>query len=191
MSQKARKPSAAKHAAKRAAVLGENKNRNRLPLVAMLACAALVIGGSIFFLGRSSEQISTATPLLASAAEAAEITHPVSLFDDGEAQFFQYQGGNGITVKYFVLKSSDGIIRAAFDACDTCWPAGKGYYQKDDHMVCRNCRRQFASIKVNEVKGGCNPAPLNREIAGAQVVIRAKDILAGKQYFDFKRASGA
>ena len=87
------------------------------------------------------------------------------------------------TIRYFILKSSDGIIRAAFDACDVCWPAGKGYYQDGDYMVCRNCGRRFASVLVNEVQGGCNPAPLNRSIQNDKVVIQIKDIQEGRQYF--------
>jgi uncharacterized membrane protein len=52
-------------------------------------------------------------------------------------------------------------------------------------MVCRNCGRQFASVKVNEVKGGCNPAPLYRRVVGDQMVIQIEDILEGKKYFNF------
>ena len=90
-----------------------------------------------------------------------------------------------ITVRYFILKSSDGIVRAAFDACDVCWPAGKGYYQDGDSMVCRNCGRRFHSVLINEVKGGCNPAPLTRSVDGDQLVIKVDDILKGKPYFNF------
>jgi len=81
------------------------------------------------------------------------------------------------------------VIRAAFDACDVCWREGKGYYQQGDFMVCRNCGRQFASVKVNEVKGGCNPAPLERAIVGDKLVIKAADIVKGSQYFNFTRSS--
>ena len=52
-------------------------------------------------------------------------------------------------------------------------------------MVCRNCGRRFASVRINEVKGGCNPAPLNRSVEGGQLVIQIKDIQEGRQYFDF------
>jgi uncharacterized membrane protein len=156
----------------------------------MTACAALVLGGGLLFLRKGSDAPPTAA-VVVDEAPAGEVSYAVSLFDDGEARFFQYEAGGGITVKYFVLKSSDGVIRAAFDACDSCWHAGKGYYQSDDDMVCRNCRRRFASVKVNEVKGGCNPAPLNREISDGKVVIRVRDILDGRQYFDFRRGGDA
>jgi uncharacterized membrane protein len=107
------------------------------------------------------------------------------LFSDGKARHFEYETPEGIAVKYFVLKSSDGVIRAAFDACDVCWPAGKGYYQDGDVMVCRNCSRRFASVRVNEVKGGCNPAPLQRRVENGQLVIETADLLTGRRYFDF------
>jgi uncharacterized membrane protein len=115
------------------------------------------------------------------------VSYPMSKFDDGKAKFFQYKTPEGITIKYFILKSSDGVVRAAFDACDVCWPAGKGYYQDGDVMVCRNCGRRFASVKVNEVKGGCNPAPLKREVVGDQLVIQLSDLIEGTQYFDFSK----
>ena len=76
-------------------------------------------------------------------------------------------------------------MRAAFDACDVCWPAGKGYFQQGDVMVCRNCGRQFASVKINEVKGGCNPGPLERAVVGDELVIQVENILEGVRYFDF------
>ena len=57
---------------------------------------------------------------------------------DGKAHFYSYDAG-GTQVKYFVLKSSDGKVRAAFDACDVCFAQKKGYQQEGDEMVCGNC----------------------------------------------------
>ena len=116
----------------------------------------------------------------------SQITYPSDLFNDNKAHHFEYKD-HDITIRYFILRSSDGVIRAAFDACDVCWPAGKGYYQEGDQMVCRNCGRRFASILINEVKGGCNPAPLQRSIKDNNLIIQTSDILDGKQYFDFSR----
>lgn len=116
---------------------------------------------------------------------ADEVRYPLSLFADGQARFFE-QKSNQFSIRYFILKSSDGVVRAAFDACDVCWPAGKGYVQDGDEMVCRNCGRRFASVLVNVVQGGCNPAPLNRSVQGDQLVIRVNDIVQGQQYFNLK-----
>ncbi|OGL42471.1 MAG: hypothetical protein A2042_09135 [Candidatus Schekmanbacteria bacterium GWA2_38_11] len=111
------------------------------------------------------------------------ISYPVSDFEDGKAKYYSFEN-NGVTIKYFILKSSDRTIRAAFDACDVCFKWKMGYAQEGDFMVCRRCGQKFLSTKVNEVKGGCNPAPLNRRIEGKKVVIDKKDILEGEFYFN-------
>ena len=77
------------------------------------------------------------------------------------------------------------MIRSAFDACEVCWPEGKGYMQDGTVMICRNCGRRFESVKINDVHGGCNPAPLKRTIEGDQVVIHVDDVKQGRRYFNF------
>ncbi|MDI6726245.1 MAG: DUF2318 domain-containing protein [Smithellaceae bacterium] len=124
------------------------------------------------------------------ASTAAEVIYPLKTFQDGKARFYNFPVGKGVTIKYFVLRSSDGVIRAAFDACDVCWQEGKGYVQQGDFMVCTNCGRRFASVRVNEVQGGCNPAPLNREIRGDKVILQVKDIQQGEKYFAFEKRGG-
>lgn len=113
------------------------------------------------------------------------ITYSVNDFADGKARHFQYKTSNKKTIRYFIVRSSDGVIRAAFDACDVCWPSGKGYYQEGNNMVCRNCGRKFPTPQVNVVTGGCNPGALNRQINKTQVIIQVKDILEGQRYFNF------
>jgi uncharacterized membrane protein len=120
-------------------------------------------------------------------AQSGDVTYPESTFKDGKARFYQYKTTDGITIKYFILKSTDGVIRSAFDACDVCWPEGKGYEQKGDFMICRNCGKKFASTRVMEVQGGCNPGPLARKVEAGNVVIKVEDILKGRRYFDLKR----
>ena len=171
-----------KIAAKKAAVLGTEKKINR-PLLIAVVGAVLLAAGAAYYVTQGGEAV-TATASEPVASAGTLVSFPVSIFEDGKARHFEHADGN-LTIKYFVLKSSDGVIRAAFDACDVCWPAGKGYYQDGDHMVCRNCGRRFASILVNEVKGGCNPAPLNRSVENGKLIIHVKDIQQGRQYFNF------
>jgi len=124
-------------------------------------------------------------PHLLAAAPVAPVTYPEKTFANGKAQFFTYKAEDGVTIRYFIIKSSDGIIRAAFDACDVCWQANKGYTQNGDFMVCKNCGRKFPSARVNEVQGGCNPAPLVRKMENGNLVIQVADLLQGKRFFDF------
>jgi uncharacterized membrane protein len=170
---------------KKAIVLGEaESSRKPAYLLLGIALLALVVAGVVVW-GTSPSDNPVATDVT-QVANATEVRFPMAHFEDGQARHFEHKVGD-LTVRYFVLKSSDGVVRAAFDACDVCWPAGLGYVQEGDVMVCRNCGRRFASVRINEVQGGCNPAPLKRAIDGDQLVIRVADIEAGKGYFDLKQ----
>jgi len=175
-----------KSAAKKMAVLGTEKKK-RLPLFAVLAIGVLVVTVAtyLFLTNRQkSDSGATVEGSYTAGSTVNQVVYPVRHFDDGKARHYEYKAAE-FTIKYFIIKSSDGVIRAAFDACDVCWRAGKGYFQQGDVMVCRNCGRKFASVLVNEVKGGCNPAPLSRTVEGDQLIIKVKDILEGKQFFTF------
>lgn len=176
--------------AKKAAVL-EGSGKSKMPLIVGMIVAAALIGGGVFLLGgkgRSGSVASKAVPTRSAAgvqATSREVSFPVSIFEDGRARYFKYDASNGLQVRYFIMKSSDGIIRAAFDSCDVCWTAKKGYRQEGDVMVCNNCGQRFPSVKINEIKGGCNPAPLNRKVVDGKVIIKVSDIIeGGSRYFN-------
>jgi len=117
-------------------------------------------------------------------AEAVDgvVSIPVSDVSDGNAHYYAFEK-DGFEVKFFLLKSSDGVIRAAFDACDVCFREKKGYTQDGDFMVCNNCGQRFHSSRINEVQGGCNPSPLTRTDDGTTVTLAVRDIMAGRGYF--------
>jgi len=184
---KDRKKSAAEKSAEKKALILETKRKNHLPVLFACGFAVLVIAAAAFFMTRNNGGATVAAVSSDTDASATSITYPVELFADGKARHFSYKVDDSITIQYFILRSSDGIIRAAFDACDVCWPSGKGYQQSGDVMVCRNCGRKFASIRVNEIKGGCNPAPLERKIEGEKLVLQVQEIISGKKYFDFSK----
>lgn len=180
-----KKSSHSKHQSKKDTVLQQNK-RSINPIVLVLG--VLLLAGAVIaaYFITDIGQYNPNTGAIAStqAPQSSDIRYPVGMFAGDRARHFSY-AVNGLSIRYFVLKSADGVIRAAFDACDVCWPSGKGYYQEGDDMVCRNCGRRFSSVLVNEVKGGCNPAPLNRTIQGDQLIIKAEDIMQGQTYFNF------
>ena len=107
---------------------------------------------------------------------------PVKDVNDGEAHYYLYKD-SGNVVKFFLVKSGDGVIRAAFDACDVCFPAKKGYSQDGEFMICNNCGRRFHTSRINVEEGGCNPTPLDRQVVGADVVINVDDIVPGTRFF--------
>ena len=128
---------------------------------------------------------------IAKAAGAVEtvdaVRIPLSALDSGKTLFLESEL-EGSRVYFFAMRSSDGVYRAAYDACDVCFRANRGYRQEGDLMVCNKCGQAFPSVKVNEAKGGCNPAPLARMVDGQSLVIRKGDLAAGKDYFPGKRS---
>lgn len=173
-----------KLAAKKAAVIGTHPARRaRLWVGGILLLVIAAAGGGYLHFSQPKER-----PVPAAAANAAGgvVSMPAARFDDGKAHYFEHREGE-ITIRYFVIKSADGVLRAAFDTCDVCWAAGKGYAQEGDHMICRNCGLRFHTNRINEVKGGCNPAPLERRVENGTLLIRVSDILEGRGYFDFSR----
>ncbi|MBE0500982.1 MAG: DUF2318 domain-containing protein [Desulfuromonadales bacterium] len=146
----------------------------------ILVAVACIGAGLAFVLGINS--VSTERGGAYVKGENGKILIPVADISDSKAHYYSYDVG-GAAVNFFLLKSSDGVIRAALDACDVCYKALQGYRQEGDFMVCNNCNQQFSSEQINVVKGGCNPAPLTREIVNGQVELLEHEVRAGIVYF--------
>ena len=166
--------------AEKRAQFEEPRRKTTLHIV-LAGIALLMVAGAAFAYvsTRGGGGTETAT---AQAAAGGDVKIALADVADGKAHFYGYDAG-GTQVKYFVLKSSDGKVRAAFDACDVCYAQKKGYHQEGDEMVCNNCGRRFPSTKINEVEGGCNPSPLTRTVKGQDLVLATADLQAGVQYF--------
>lgn len=107
----------------------------------------------------------------------------VAKVSDGKAHFFKFSD-SGKEITFFVAKAADGSIKAAFDACDSCYKSRKGYEQQGDKMNCKNCNQKFAIAKLGpNATGGCNPGYLPSQVVGGNVVIKTADIKNGVRYF--------
>ena len=148
-------------------------------LLLLIAVVLSGCSGSTSSAGKNAGQITPAN---------GKLEIPVAGINDGKAHHFKVKSDDGTMVTFFVLKSADGILRAAIDACDVCYRSGLGYYQEGDNMVCKNCGQKFASNKINVIKGGCNPAPLNRTVSGDTLVIQMKDINMNSWYMKYRQS---
>jgi len=104
-------------------------------------------------------------------------------FDDGRAHFYRYATTGGRQIRFFVVKTSDGVVRAAFDGCALCYKQRRGYRQAGHVMVCNNCGRTLPSTRIDVVEGGCNPAPLERAVEADQILLKAASLELGAAYF--------
>lgn len=112
------------------------------------------------------------------------VRHPAAELADGKARHYAVKTPEGTMVRYFLVQDGRGKVRAALDACDVCWRAGLGYEQQGDFMICRNCGRRFATLQVGDQRGGCNPVPLQASVEQGQVLIRTKELMEGRSYFE-------
>ena len=177
-----------------------------LILVGGLVLVLALIGGAVFALtgpgspdetppaAGSSSYLATGDGTLVRAATtghspyppveavAGAVRLPLATFDDYKAHHYTYMHEDQ-PIEFFVLKSKDGIVRAAFNACDVCYDAKKGYTQDGDFMVCNNCGRRFPADQINVVQGGCNPSPVTRVVEGDSLIIEVEEIVKGEDYF--------
>lgn len=105
---------------------------------------------------------------------------PVSEISD-KAQFYEYEG-----IEYFAVKTDDGTIKTAFNACDVCYKSGKGYRQEGKDMICNNCGNHYTISGLgtkNLAGGGCWPGYLPNKVEGNYLVIAKSDLDVGKYRF--------
>jgi hypothetical protein len=169
----------------------------RYALIAIVALAVIALGAGAALAAPRLLTPSAPTAIAGPAPAAATLGHdpypealadhgsirlPADAFADGVARHYTYMH-EGQPIEFFVVRSSDGVIRAAFNACDDCYPGKRGYWQDGDEMVCGLCGNRFPTDQINIVRGGCNPAPLRRALMGELVVIRVADLVAGARFF--------
>ena len=136
-------------------------------------------------LGRDRQvPITTASARTVQVASGeSEVRIPLSEVNSGQAKFFDVTLPSNTSARFFVIKTSDGVYRAALDACEVCFGAHKGYYQDGDQMVCRKCGRHFSINTVNNGTSGCHPVGLSRRVEGEELVIPTGELQRGAQYF--------
>jgi uncharacterized membrane protein len=161
------------------------KNISKLARILTPSITLALIGMAVLLLAADQEAFANNFTVAAVDVKPQNglFVFPVSEFQDGKARHFNFKISPNQSIRFFVIKSSDGVIRAAFDACEVCYRAKKGYAQQGDNMVCLNCGMKFKSVKVNEVTGGCNPSALKRAVKDGNVIINQQDLLVGAKYF--------
>lgn len=162
-------------------VAAPRRRTGRASLAMMVGAALLFVVVFVFVIAGRSNGAGNAAPV--AMTTGADVVLDAAQFDDGQARFFTYAASAGREVRFFVMKSADGVVRAAFDSCDVCYRERKGYRQVGNDMVCNNCGKAFPSDKINVLQGGCNPAPIDRQLADGKVTVSAASLDQGTLYF--------
>jgi|SRR3989344_8774816 len=144
--------------------------------------AGLFIAALFFTLGFGLFADSKSIAISASDGETLKI--PLSDVSN-KARWYEYDFDSAI-VKFFAVKAADGSIKTAFDACDVCFRAKKGYRQDGDYMVCNNCGNRYPLSGLgaeNKKPGGCWPGYLPSYIDNEYLVIKKSDLDSNKWRF--------
>src|SRR5688572_24903155 len=163
---------------------GGSKRTNTFKVLALAALALFGVA-AYFVAGAGGARVATVAGGGAgggAGAAGGDVTIPVSELD-GKARFYEYKAASGKSVRFFAMRSPDGVYRAALDACDVCFAGKQGYRQEGGDMVCNQCGMHFPSAQVNEVRGGCNPVGLERKVEGESLRISGRELEAGAKYF--------
>lgn len=116
-------------------------------------------------------------------AVSGAVSIPIAKVADGKAHFFKLADG-GKEIAFFVVKGSDGTVKSAFDACDSCYREKKGYEQQGEKMNCKNCNQKFVINRIGpNTTGGCNPAYLPHRQADGTIIFTLADLQAGARFF--------
>ncbi len=125
----------------------KGKSKSTLVLIAVLLVLAAV---GVYLVVSSSNDNPSATAVATTSSPAATPESRdirISLSDlSSTAKFFDYKLSDNKPIRFFVIKSSDGVYRAALDACDTCYHAKKGYHQEGDEHDLQQLRAAFSLI---------------------------------------------
>ena len=151
--------------------------------VAMAAAALLLVVAFVVVCVRSMSSSGSELAAAETLPRGQDVSLPVSMFADGRARFYQYALATGRETRFFVVKSPDGGVRAALDACDFCFRDRRGFRQAGTDMICNKCGRAFRSQHINALKGGCNPVPLAYTLEGDRIILRPAALEQGSSYF--------
>jgi uncharacterized membrane protein len=154
----------------------------------LMLVAVVLVGVAVYLVAGAGVEHAPVVSAGGGAASSSsngsggDVSIPISELS-GKARFYEYKTASGKTVSFFAMRSSDGVYRAALNACDVCFAGKQGYRQEGDDMVCNKCGNHFHSAQINEVHGGCNPVGLGRKVEGERLRISARELEAGASYF--------
>ena len=167
----------------------EAKKKQQKMMFGGIAVGAILVlalvGGFILLNGDRSPGNAAAYNQVQTDSGGQNVLIPLADIADNNFHYYAYDT-NGTSIKYFIVKDKSGTIHTAFDACDICYAAKKGYAQSGDSAKCIYCGKTFAiaDIGTKNTAGGCWPGFLPFAIQGDDLVVKNSDLAGGKHYFE-------
>lgn len=105
---------------------------------------------------------------------------PLSVLEDMHLHRYNYTAEDGVKMRFFCIKKSQGSYGVVLDACDICGPSG--YFERGDDIVCKLCDVVMNRGTIG-FKGGCNPIPFPYIVHDEKIKIKPADLDALSHVF--------
>jgi len=162
--------------AKRAATAKIRRERFYRIGAVTTALAVLISVGVVYAREIAPRNVPPPEPV---AREGGFAVIPIEALADGKLHRMGFLA-NGRLVRFLVMKTSDGKIRTALDACEIC--GAFGYIQEGENLLCLNCSAEINPFTIGN-SGGCNPIPLDSEVTATHVKVPVRALEAKAAIF--------
>ena len=108
------------------------------------------------------------------------IVVPLSELEDMKLHRYQYTASDGVHMRFFLIKKSQGSYGVVLDACEICGPSG--YYERGNDVICKLCDVIMNRGTIG-FKGGCNPIPIPYIVHDEKIKISTQDLDANSFVF--------
>ena len=125
---------------------------------------------------------SKSTPTKLVSAHGDTVTIDAAGIENGGLKFFSYNVGPR-SVRFFLVRTESGKLKAALDACATCYINKMGYHADAGCVVCGYCGNRFDFDEMDKGVGGCYPIMLKSRIDGGRVVLDKKELEEAVKWF--------
>jgi len=151
---------------------------------ALLAGLLLLVWGGAAGYGYWSFRKLTASDHLPEIALQAnnDLVYDLSKLEPGQSRFFTYPTSSSDRSKVLVNRDSDGIVRAAFATCTTCYSFRGQHHLKEGQFMCGQCQTAMRIGDRNErmtADKSCVAVPVPFSVESNKVVVRAQAITQG------------
>lgn len=142
-----------------------------------------VWGGAAGFALWSLRKASASDNLPAIVLQAGEnFVYDLARLESGQTRFFTYPINSSERSKLLVNRDSEGVVRAAFASCTTCYSFRKQHHLKEGKLICGQCQSAMRIGDRNErmtADKSCVAVPVPFSVESDKVMVRAEAITEG------------
>ncbi|MBK8463606.1 MAG: DUF2318 domain-containing protein [Nigerium sp.] len=122
---------------------------------------------------RLAEAVPELSPIEPSTVNGDRVEVALDLVSDGHLHRFAYRSTGGTEVRFIVIQKNATAFGTGLDACEICGPSG--YFERGGKVVCRECD-VIMNTQTIGFPGGCNPIPIQYEIAGGHLLFGVAEL---------------